>query len=227
MRNYRQHSSKMFPILITTILLISSQFVMAQGNSDGNANDNANSNGNGKNKNVGVGNASDGIDGSIIADKRIYYTGDPLEIGLRFARGSELITDGTVDAFIVIFSPNISDDTSDSALTDAIVLPVNGEASEETRKLFELEAVDVSTLPAGTYQIGLILTDPEGDPLSINDWYNGLLGLVDIVGLTITDEAVAFDEDGDGEVDDDTDGDGFSDNDDDADDTPAALPDTD
>ena len=218
MRSYRQHSSKMFSIVITTVLLISSQLVMAQGNSGGIANDNSNSNGNGKNKNIGVGNSSDGIMGSIITDKRIYYTGDQLEIGLRFARGSELIANGTVDAFVVIFSPNISDDASDSALTDAIVLPVSGEAGEETQILFELEAVNVTTLPAGTYQLGLILTEPEGDPLIINDWYNGLLGLVNIVGLTITDEAVAFDKDGDGQVDDDTDGDGFSDYDDSDDD---------
>jgi len=103
------------------------------------------------------------------------------------------------------------------ALSDPIVVPVSDTASEDATKLFEIEAVDLSTLAAGTYQLGLILTNPGGDPLVIKDWYTGLLGLIDVAGLTITDEAVDFDADGDGVVDDDADGDGLSD----TDDTPA------
>jgi len=124
-------------------------------------------------------------------------------------------TSGTTDA-----SDTTATDTAAAvgALTDAIVLPVSNEASSDEHKLFEVEAVDVSALPAGTYQLGLILTNPGGDPLVINDWFKGLLGLVDIVGLTVSDEALPFDEDGDGEVDDDADGDGFSDDTDDSDD---------
>jgi hypothetical protein len=96
-------------------------------------------------------------------------------------------------------------------LSDAVVLPVSDQANSEEQKLFEMESVDVSTLPAGTYQLGLILTNPGGDPLNINDWFKGLLGLIDIVGLTISDEALSIDSDGDGEVDDDRTGNGFSD----------------
>ena len=215
MLDYRQKCHTILTVLITAFLLVSSQLAMAQGNSNGKAN------ANGKNKNIGVGNASDGIQGSIITEKGIYYTGDPLEISLKFSRGSELITDGSVDAFVVIFAPVVSDDEASEsdtdtlanvdALSDAVVLPVSDEASAEARKLFEVEAVDISALPVGTYQLGLILTNPGGDPLNINDWYTGLLGLIDIVGLTIADGAVDFDVDGDGQVDDDADGDGFSD----------------
>ena len=100
---------------------------------------------------------------------------------------------------------------TDDSLSDAVVLPVSDEASETAVNLFSLEEVDVSVLPAGTYQLGLILTNPGGDPLNINDWYKGLLGLIDVVGLTISDSQLDFDADGDGEVDDDLDGDGFSD----------------
>lgn len=226
-------------LAISFLLLVLTQGVLAQGQSDGKGNsDNAAHNsdhGHGKNKNVGVGNASDGIFGSIITAKDIFYTGNPLDISLRFARGAELIADGQVDAYVVVFSPptTTDDDTatdepaSDSedpdasdepdpvaetnALSDAVVLPVSSIASADSKKLFELDAVDVSALPAGTYQLGLILTNPGGDPLVINDWYRGLLGLIDVVGLTVSDEAVDFDKDGDGEVDDDDDGDGFSD----------------
>lgn len=69
------------------------------------------------------------------------------------------------------------------------------------RKLFEVPAVDISEIPAGTYQLGLILTVPGGDPLSLDDWFNGLLGLAHIRGLTITDEALPADADGDGMMD--------------------------
>lgn len=106
-----------------------------------------------------------------------------------------------------------SDDVpgSDDVLTDAIVLAVSDVAGEEESTLFDIDAVDVSALPAGTYQIGLVLTNPGGDPLNINDWYRGLLGLEHLIGLTVADEALAADSNGDGEVDNDADGDGFSD----------------
>ena len=87
------------------------------------------------------------------------------------------------------------------SMGDAIVLPVSDEASTEITKLFEIPEVDLSGIDAGTYQLGLILTIPGGDPLVVNDWYNGFLGLVDIVGLTVSAEAVESDEDGDGMMD--------------------------
>ena len=218
-----RNTSRLATVLFSVAILIMSQTAAAQGNSAGK--------GNGKNKNVGVGNASDGIAASIITDKDIFYTGDPLAISLRFTRGADLVTSGEVDAYVVIFAPKLADSSDPStetdtdsgdataadtqaalgALDDAVILPVSDQASSDKKKLFELEAVDVSALPAGTYQLGLILTNPGGDPLIINDWFNGLLGLIDIVGLTVSDEALPFDEDGDGEIDDDDDGDGFSD----------------
>jgi len=137
---------------------------------------------------------------------------------VKFARGAELVSSGEVAASVVIFSPASTDSSAAltvNALTDAVIVPLNVDLSADTFKLYELDAVDISTLPVGTYQLGLILTKPEGNPLVINDWYRGLLGLVDIVGLTITDKAVEFDQDGDGLVDDDADGDGFSDESDD------------
>ena len=216
MFNFKQIFKPIISTMIASTLLLTSALVVAQGNS----NNNGNANSHGKNKNVGVGNASDGIMGSVITDKRIYYSGDALDIYLRFARGSELILGGSVDAYVVIFSPaengnnEVDSALNNDPLTDAIVLPVSADASSENHKLFAMDTVNVESLPAGTYQLGLILTNPDGDPLNINDWHNGLLGLINIVGLTITDEAVDFDQDGDGQVDDDDDGDGFSDSDD-------------
>ncbi len=259
-----QYFRKSLMFVSALLLIVSSSMVLAQGNSQGNSN--GNGNGNGRNKNIGVGNASDGIMGQIVTGKDIAYSGDPLDISLRFPRGADLISGGEADAYVVIFAPvvddsndDISDDGSsdgsssddgssddnssddgssdesssdggssddgssddsssdddepgtDDSLGDAVVLPVSDEASETAVNLFSLAEVDVSILPAGTYQLGLILTNPGGDPLNINDWYEGLLGLIDVVGLTISDSQLDFDADGDGEVDDDLDGDGFSD----------------
>ena len=229
-------------ILFSLMIVLSSGTSLAQGNSQGK--------GQGKNKNIGVGNSSDGISGRVSTNRGVVYTGDPLEISVQFPRGAELITEGSVDAFVVIFAPTVTDEdgsestddgttteadtTSDTdagsdstsggtsaALSDPIVVPVSDSASTDVHKLFELEQVDLSTLAGGTYQIGLILTNPGGDPLVIRDWYTGLLGMIDVVGVTITDEAVDFDQDGDGVVDDDADGDGLSDTDTDATDSSA------
>ncbi|MDD9891045.1 MAG: hypothetical protein OXU66_03760 [Gammaproteobacteria bacterium] len=229
MNIWLKQTQRILGIGAAILLLVMSKAALAQGNSQ--------AKGNGKNKNVGVGNASDGISARIITDRGIFYTGDPLSISLRFNRGAELVSGGEVDAYLVIFSPVLDesgddgDSNSDSdiveetdsiaadteaavnALSDAVVLPVSDQASSDEQKLFEVEAVDVAALPAGTYQLGLILTNPGGDPLVINDWFKGLLGLIDIVGLTVSDEALPFDEDMDGQVDDDTDEDGFSDDD--------------
>jgi len=225
MKHLVKNTVNLLTLLTTIATLVLAQSASAQGNSSGK--------GNGKNKNVGVGNASDGISARIITDKDIFYTGDPLSISLRFSRGADLVSGGEVDAYVVVFAPvddiddssdtdnDDSNDTEDStaadtaaalnALSDAVVLPVSDQASLDEQKLFGLDAVDVSTLPAGTYQLGLVLTNPGGDPLVINDWFKGLLGLIDIVGLTVSDEALAADADGDGEIDDDHDDDGFSD----------------
>ncbi len=162
--------------------------------------------GRGNGKNAGAGNASDGIQGRIVTEKHVIYTGDPLNISLRFARGAQLVTSGEVDASVIIFTPEQA--------AEPIVVPVSSEASATARKLFQIESVDVSALPAGQYQIGLVLTVPDGDPLQLSDWHNGLLGMVDVVGIRISDQPIADDQDGDGKLDDDADDDGFPDDDD-------------
>ena len=142
------------------------------------------------------------IKGRIITGRNIHYTGDSMEIKLRFPQGAEIILAGEVDAYLVIFTPQAED--------DAVVVPVSSEASFVRRTLFKLDEVDISTLPAGWYQLGLMLTVPGGSPLDINDWHNGLKGLLHTVGIVMSDEAVDYDLDGDGLVDDDDDSDGFT-----------------
>jgi hypothetical protein len=195
MTTFKQYLRLTASVCLSASLLVAATLANAEGNS----------NGNGNGKNVGNGNASNGVKGLLSTGKGIVYTGQPLEISLRFPRGSDLIDSGEVDAFVVIFTPDSS--------AEAVVVPVGAIASATPAKLFEVAEVDISTLPAGQYQLGLILTIPGGDPLNIGDWHNGLLGMIDVKGLTISDEALAEDEDGDGHFDDDADGDGFHDDD--------------
>ncbi|MDT8427566.1 MAG: hypothetical protein RQ757_02235 [Pseudomonadales bacterium] len=178
-------------LLVIGIMLCSS-IALAQGNS-GNAP--------GKNKNLGHNNASDGVMAMIKSNRQIFYDGDPLAISIRFPRGSDLVSSGEVDAFVLIFQPD----------AEIIVVPVSAIASTEDAKLFELDVVEIETLPEGVYQFGVVLTVADGNPLDLSDWYNGLLGLVTVSGLTVSGEALDVDMDGDGMVDDDSDGDGFAD----------------
>ncbi|MEC8860304.1 MAG: hypothetical protein VYE29_09935 [Pseudomonadota bacterium] len=173
------------------------QPAFAQGNSD---------NAPGKNKNLGHGNASNGVKAIIQANRQIFYTGDLLDIDVRFPRGAELISSGEVDAYLMIFGPD--------AVLQAV--SISDLADTEPANLFQIDVVDVAFLPEGLYQLGVVLTVPEGNPLDISDWYNGMLGLVAVRGLTVSDTALEIDDDNDGFIDDeqDTDDDGFVDDDD-------------
>lgn len=143
------------------------------------------------------------IRGKILTRRHVYYNGDLLEISLRFARGAPLVRNGEVDAWVVIYTP--ADEQ------EPVVIPVSELASTEIRRLFVVEDIDLSELPAGQYQLGLIVTIPGGDPLLLQDWYHGLRGLLDIVGIRLTDILLEDDRNRDGFIDSDFDGDGFSD----------------
>lgn len=207
MKTFMRQLSFSWLVLMVVLGLGGLQTAYAQGNS-GNA-PGKSAMAPGKNKNLGHGNASDGIKAIIQANRQIFYSGDLLEIGVRFPRGAQLIQSGEVDAWLVIFDP-------DAAIT---AVPISSEASANTKNLFRIDEVDVEFLPEGVYQMGVVLTVPDGDPLDLADWYNGLLGLQAVRGITVSESLLEIDEDGDGMVDDDTSGDGFVDDDSDDDTT--------
>lgn len=190
-------------VVLCALAVGGTQTALAQGNS-------ANAPGKsghapGQNKNLGHGNASNGVKAMIKANRDIFYSGDLLDIGVRFPRGADLIQNGEADAYLMIFHPD----------TTLQAVPISHEASENAAKLFRIEEVDVDFLPEGVYQTGVVLTVPDGDLMDMSDWYNGMLGLLTVRGLTVSAGALDIDEDGDGFVDDDTTGDGFVDDDDD------------
>jgi hypothetical protein len=155
------------------------------------------------NQNLGHGNASNGVMAIIHANRHVLYAGeDALEVSVRFPRGAELLTGGEVDAHLVVFGPD--------AIWDVLALDEEG-AGNGNGNLFQLAESDVEALAAGVYQLGVVLTVPGGDPFALEDWFNGMLGLLAVQGLTIAEEPIEEDADEDGFIDDDSDGDGLSD----------------
>lgn len=138
--------------------------------------------------------------GNLKTRQHIYYAGDSLEVSIKFSRGGNLLADGTAAAHIVVISP-------ESAMFS---VPVDSSVGTHERMFFNL-VVTTETLPAGQYQVALIVTDPDGDPANLDDWYNGFRGLLDMEGIYISDEPMPEDRDADGECDFDADGDGFCD----------------
>lgn len=185
------------------LTLVLAPDVLAQGNSE---------NAPGKNKNLGHGNASNGVKAIIHANRHVLYAGDDsLEMDIRFPRGAELLVDGEVDAHLVVFGPEAAWD----------ILPLDDEAAdaEGGGNLFQLAENEIEALPAGVYQLGVVLTVPGGDPFVLEDWYNGMLGLVAVKGLTVADGPIEEDADEDGFIDEDSDDDGLVDGGDDEDDS--------
>jgi hypothetical protein len=153
------------------------------------------------NRNLGHNMGANHIHALILTNRHIVYDRDPLEISIRFPRGAELIAAGEVDAYLLIFQPD----------AETVVVPVSGDVSENRRRLFRIDSMDVRQLPPGVYQLGLVITVPGGNPLLVADWYNGLRGMLAIRGMTVSNEALAIDRDGDGMIDGDEGGDGFGD----------------
>jgi len=138
--------------------------------------------------------------GIIKTDKHIYYPGDTLEIRVVMPRSLKAVWNGEADSHIVVYVPDGT----------AIPVPLTIDVPDKVSSWFTLEDLDTNDLAEGDYQLGLVLTVPGGDPLLIDDWYNGFQGLVTSVRLKFGSAPdPEEDADGDGEFDNDEDGDGF------------------
>jgi hypothetical protein len=146
-----------------------------------------------------VQNGKGAIQGNLETSQHIYYVGDALDIKVQFARGADLLAKGEADAHIVIFS---FDGTVSS-------VPVPADVGTSSRKFFPIKSIDIATLPAGQYQLALVLTKPKGDPKLVSNWYSGFRALMDSEAIYISATCVSGDANKDGEWDDDSDGDGI------------------
>ena len=137
----------------------------------------------------------------IFPNKHVYYQGDSMQIYLKFPDTLTSVIEGEADAYILVAPPE----------GDMIVMPVLIDDADELHPFFELADLDTSTFAKGNYQIALVLTEPGGNPIYLNDWYRDFRGLVSVTRVKISAGCDVEDIDGDGEIDGDTDGDGFSD----------------
>lgn len=171
---------------------------------EGNGNDNSKGNNASENGQLNSGhvvqNGRSSIKGNIWTRKHVYYVGDELDIRVQFPRGSDLLESGDADAHVVIYS-------NTGAVTD---VPVPADVDAEPRKFFRIASVDLNSLPEGQYQVGLVLTVPDGDATLLEDWYGGFRALLDSEAIYIAAERIDGDSNGDGELDDDEDGDGIA-----------------
>jgi len=144
---------------------------------------------------------SSDVKGNLKVSQHIYYEGDIIEVFIKFSRGWELLAEGTVDAHVVVITP----------AAELLSFQVDPSTGPSDRKFFNIELDSSDTLPVGQYQLALILTIPDGEPVNLADWYNGFRGLMDMEGLLISGQFLSEDSDMDGECDFDDDGDGFCD----------------
>lgn len=154
--------------------------------------------------------------GLIQTLQHVYYPGDTLEIRVTFPRSLAGVWLGEADGYLVIQMP-----TGD--YLPPILLIATG-AREGLEPLIPEAVPDVSTqmltlpldtgsLPEGSYQMALILTASEGDPMLVQDWYGGFQGFAAVTRFQFASEPGTVEDDlnADGEVDDDVDADGYSD----------------
>lgn len=139
--------------------------------------------------------------GGILPGKHVYYPGDTLTLRVVFPRSLKALWQGDAEAHAVVYVPG--------GTAIAAALPVG--VPDKPYNMLVMEDLDTSSLEPGTYQIAMILTKPEGDPLSLDDWYGGFRGLVNVSRVKFSESADAEDTNSDGEVDGDADGDGYND----------------
>lgn len=150
----------------------------------------------------------------VQSNKNVFYVGDKITLKVVIPKSLKDVWDGKATANIVITMPG------DLGIVKPIALPTPASAQATSGdtpvQLVDLSASDAATLPAGDYQMALIITKVDGDPLKISDWYGGFKGLLGVKRLKISAATTTGDtEDPNktGQVTGDADGDGYPDTD--------------
>lgn len=136
-------------------------------------------------------------EGLIKTNKQIYYAGDSISIQIKLPSSLKPFLEETAQLQLLLYIP-----------TGAVVAsPVIADG-----KFFE-GTIDTTALPAGVYQLGLVLVKPNGDATKIADWYGGFGALLSSTRLKISEKTSsdAEDSNSDGLVEGDTNGDGYID----------------
>lgn len=146
--------------------------------------------------------------GGFLPSKHVYYPGDTLQIRVVIPRSLKGVWNGEAEAHLVVYAP-----AGENGETTVLSAPLILETPDKPQMMIEVKDLDTSKLLPGEYQLGLVLTIPEGDPLALADWYEGLKGLIGVARVKFSAGPDEEDPDGDGTVEGDEDGDGYPDGD--------------
>ncbi|MBF0101270.1 MAG: hypothetical protein HQK77_10220 [Desulfobacterales bacterium] len=113
-------------------------------------------------------------DGLLKINQSIFYPGNHLSLKIVFPRSLKFFWEGKADAHLVIRLPN----------KELIVnrLVIENEQPDSPKTFFDVD-LGLDTIPEGIYHLSLILTEKNGDPLNLKDWYNGFAGIVSVAKL--------------------------------------------
>lgn len=147
----------------------------------------------------------------VQSDKSIFYPGDKIPLRVVIPKSLKDVWAGKAVVNIVITMPG--GDLPPYVQT----LPAKDPATEgdTPRTVAEIQPEAAKTLPAGDYQMAMIVTKVGGDPLKVSDWYGGFRGLLGVKRLKVvaTTTPDAEDPNKTGSVTGDTDSDGYPDSD--------------
>jgi len=125
-------------------------------------------------------------------NKFSYAPGDAVQITVSYPAEIQSIWNGEAMGNVVVYLAN--------GQPVSVALPAI--KAGITQQVLDMPTLDTNVLPAGTYQISLVLTKPGGDALKLSDWYAGFRSLVTIAqfrilpGKTTTPASAVETEDG-------------------------------
>jgi hypothetical protein len=132
----------------------------------------------------------------FLVDQNLYYQGDTLEIWVDLPDSLRtIIFNEGAEPVILVMPPE----------GEAIVIPIEINATDTRYQLIELHDLDTSSFEPGSYQLALVLIESNSNPNHVDTWYSGFNGFIDTARVKIVP---GYDND-----EEDTDGDRFIDGD--------------
>ncbi|MEY3219792.1 MAG: hypothetical protein RIT27_1149 [Pseudomonadota bacterium] len=149
--------------------------------------------------------------GYVQTDKTVHYPGDKFSLKAVVPKSLKDVWAGKAVVKIVITMPGD---------LGAVVVDVPTPAADQNtqgdnpRQVAALPPDVMATLPAGDYQMAMIVTKLGGNPLNLNDWYGGFRAMLGVKRVKVSaTNSDAEDPNGTGQVAGDGDGDGYPDSD--------------
>ncbi len=137
--------------------------------------------------------------GLLRLNQHVYHAGDTLQVRVVYPRSLQAVWSGDAVGHLVVYVPS----------GQPVTVPLPATVPNQPIQVLDLTDLNTAQFAEGNYQIALVLTAPEGDPLKLGDWYAGFRGLLSVEQFKI--RAGATTPTPSTEVEGDTDGDGFED----------------